>query len=1022
MQSAHEQLSEHFETLRDGRGECPVYFLEHGLNPSEIEDLVGIVSSSCTAHAISSHVWRFQYFPLLIVATEVGYTYRGPGKDFWPNLEQRLATTITFGDRRALSVLFSEAAKRFGGVARPETPWAINFPHIAWPITHALLPREFHRLFAQTLAELPQQHMDVTQDDALVSAVRHAGRNYGGERFRALLADRNLVVALTRPFLGIDADNVPLTLDALARIKHDLHKDGIAARDIKLARRLRKRAEIRNATRKKGVVCQETNNDIVKRTGVLYLRHRKPKEIHMEVVLPAFPPDIVVRARETLRRRRFAPKLWGVSSRVPSDQILAGLPFAVGGVKSLADLPEPLLPELESLTIDPAVKAELEQYHVDLSPPLLFLEGASKSVARQVRGGIVTVGRTYWLLVSSATITTAMSVRVIGRLGDMSCIRIDPEDETDRAFLERTGIAIRFGTYVQWVGDPPAHEDAEIPDYRVGDAIVLQAKRVPPDGASLVQKESGTRATVKSSDLVSLSNGAGARVLDLMAEGHTDQIRYTVNSETPTQELCWINLENGEPSLDSLLGRACVLRIGGLTSIGGLRLTVSLTGDDISVSCSKRLPPLPAIVGPTDPIWDRLLTERTRDLLRTRAAIQLRAVVGGLAAEEWHLERRLRPCWWEGDGDDRRLVTETDEVAFGVVSPLQPTAEPDCSQAKSGAEGRLFVPTSAGAASLGPTGEFAGLFVAPSKIELRLPPLDRPRLLRSSGSHNRGLGTQQLTTAMLRWRLADAEGPLAEIRRRQIAAELEQWLVRSVCGDVWADVEDSIDAPHPSQWVGFVVQCKHASVGYDSYVELTPTEELAFREIAAQQLQIAVPEIWLNSLGARWSDDLYDRLDAAFLRAYEILAEHHRAAMRSERAAEIDEADPGSAPERWDEVVLNAQSSVELRSLADLVYPTTGGDDLVTLDYSRMTLDDLTDELADWCRRHQGALQGRLWVPAELKAALSLWLDPERVPYMPWRTAVDRFITDQYTSRAVRYVALRRRASLASLSVMPDTR
>ena len=1021
IQSAHEQLSDHFERLREDRGDNPVYFLEHGLDASEVEDLVRLVSSSCAARAFSLHVWRLHYFPLLIVATEIGYTYRGPGKDFWPKLERRLDTSISFVDRRELSVLFSEAARHYGGVAPPKTPWAINFPYIAWPITHALLPREFHRPFAQVLAALPHQRLDPTQGDVLVSAVRYAGRNLGGVRFRGLLADTSLVLTFTRYFLHIDVDDVPLTRQALERITHDLRKDRIAARDIQLARRQRKRADIRNRTRE-GVVPRGKQKDMVKLTGALYLRHQPPSVIHIEAVLPTLPPDVVSQARKGLRQRRFAPKLWGVSSRVSSDQILSGLPFRIGGVKSLADLAGPLFPELDSLPIDPAVKAHLERFQLELSPPLLFVEGAAKSVARQVRSGVATVGRKYWLLVASASVSNLTRVRVLGSLGEMTCIRIDTDDETHRALLERVGIESRFGTFLQWVGDPPASTDAEIPDYSHGDAIVVQAKRVPPDGVSLVHEGHGGRVAVNSSDLVSLSNKVGGYVLGLTAQGHTDQVRYTVSKEAPTRDLCWINLEGDEPSIQSLLSRACALRISGVAPIGGLRLTLSLIGDGLSVSCSKRLPPLPAIVGPTDPIWDRVLTDQVSDMLRTRAAIKLRAVVGGLAVEDWYLEPRLRPCWWEGDGDDKRLVTEIDEIPFGVISPLYPAAEPSCSQPKNGTEGRLLVPTPTGTESIGPNGEFTGLFLAPSKLDLRLPQLDRPRLLRVSSASNGGLGTQQLIAAMLRWRLADAVGPVAEIRRRQIAAELERWLVRNVCGDAWAEVEDTIDAPNPSLWEGFVVRCKSAGVGYDGYVKLTPTEELEFRQIAAQQLQLSVPEIWLESLRALKSDDMYDRLDSAFLHAYEILAERHRASGRPERADEVEAADPGSAPEYWNEVVLEAQASVELRSLADLVYPTTGGDELVVLDYSRTSLDDLVDELAEWGRRHQAALQGRLWVPDELTAALSLWLDPDRVPRTPWRTAADRFITDRWTSRAVRYVALRRRASLASLADLDEAR
>ena len=1017
MLSVHQQLSQHFRRLRDNRGVHPLYFMEHDLDVSDIEELCDLVSSYCAVHPFSSCVWRNQYFPLLVVATEIGYRYRGPGQDFWPNLEERLATTISFADRQSLSLLFAGAAKSYGGAERPKTAWATNFPHIAWPITHALLPLEFHRPFAQTLAALRQNQIDPKEDESLLQAVRHASRRLCGARFRGLLANESLVLALTRHFLGIDVDDRLVTSQVLQRITLDLRKDQTAARDIEIAYRQRRRAEIQKV-RQKGVGRVEQVQELTRLTGLLYLHRREPSEIHIEAVLPTLPPDIVARARKDLRRRRFCPQLWGVSNRVPSDQILSGLSFRLGSVKSFSDLSGPLLPGLEAIEVNPAIKEQLERLHLDVSSPLLFLERESESVATQVLAGVAKVGEIYWLLLVTGEVSEAPGLQVLGTLGEMSCLRVDPAEEIGRMVLGQAGISVRFGTSVKWVGDPPRYLDAEIPEYSEGDAIVVQISRVPPEGASLFRADRIASVMLNSSGFVSLENSIGAYVMKLVADGHTQNVSYTVSRGAATHELCWIKLEGEEPSVQSLLRRACVLRVDGVASIGGLRLTLSLTSDGVSVTCSKRLPPLPATIGPTDSIWDRLLTEEVCDVLRTEPTVRLSAVVGGLAIEDWYFEARLRPCWWEGDGDDRRLVTESDEISFGVVSPLRPSAEPACAESGNGVEGRLLVPTPADPELLGPSAGFAGLFVAPSRLDFRMPQLKRPRMHRVSSASNGGLGTQQIIAAMLRWRLADAVGPIADLRRRQIAARLEQWLVRSVCGARWADAEASVSAQHSSIWEGFVARCKSADVGYDGYVNLSLTEDVEFRQFAAEQLQISIPNLWVDTLDALRADDIYDRLDSAFLRAYEILADRHRAAGRLERANEVQAADPGSVSEDWDEVLIDARSSGELRILSDLVYPTTGGDELVVLDYARMSLDDLVDELADWGRRNEAALQGRPWTRHELDAALSLWLDPERVPRTPWRTASDRFITDRWTSRAVRYAALRRRASLVYHTVV----
>ena len=79
--------------------------------------------------------------PILVAATEIGYGYAGNGTDFWPRLGQRLGRSLAYVEQLRISHWFAEAAKRFGGVTPPETAWAECFRHIAWPIAHAVIPR-----------------------------------------------------------------------------------------------------------------------------------------------------------------------------------------------------------------------------------------------------------------------------------------------------------------------------------------------------------------------------------------------------------------------------------------------------------------------------------------------------------------------------------------------------------------------------------------------------------------------------------------------------------------------------------------------------------------------------------------------------------------------------------------------------------------------------------------------------------------------------------------------------------------
>ena len=1007
MQTTHKLLFEHFEELRHKRGERAVYFLEHGLDADDIENMVARVSSACAVNPISSPFWRNRYFPLLIVATEVGYTYRGTGTDFWPRFDVQLSTTTTQADRQALSALFRMASERHGGITPPDTPWARAFHHIAWPISHAVLPLEFHHLFAQSLAALQQHRMDPTRNDVLIQAIRDATRNRGSVRFATVLADRNLVLTLSRHFLRVSMEEQSLSSQVLNRISTDLRKDRDAARNIDLAYRQRRRADAEKT--KPGI--PEPKPAESQLIGTLYLRKQDSSdEMLLEAILPKLAPDLVIQARKDLRRRRFSPQLWGVSSRIPSDQLLSGLPFRIGRVESLSDLSDPMLPDVGTLQVAPEVRAQLERFTFDLSTPLLFQERKDESVAAQVRGSVARIDKIYWLL-TSKEVETSNGVQLLGTLGNMKCVRVDPSLDSGEALLRREDVEIRYGTLVKWVGDPPKHIDATVLEYREGDTIAMQVGRVPPEGVIMNSVEGTEQITLATDGLVSLINRLGMHHVQLKSEGRTQQFDYSVSKRSSHQELCWVSLEGEEPSVQALLGRAFAIRVDGISPITGLRLNVSLVSGNVSVMCSKFLSPLPSVIGPKDPIWNRLLSDRIRDILGTQQNIRLRVVVGGLTDAEWNLESRVRPCWWEGDDEDRRLMSEEGELPYGSVSSGNPTADPEATIFYD-RDGTLLLPMPANSDQLDPIAEFSSLFITPDSLNIRLPLLNFPKLLRARNSNNYGIGTEQLITAMFRWGLADTVGLVADLRRRQITLELEKLVVRVICGDNWADIENIILERLCSPWECLVGCCLEANVGYDSYIELNQAEETRLGQIAIQQLQATVPDLWVDPLGTERSGDTYDALDTAFAHAYELLASELKKEGRIDRAELAEQGDPGSAPSQWDEVLFTAQSLAELQDLVDLVYPTTGGDELASLDYGLMNLENLLDEIDEWVRRHNGALQGRRWSRDELEAALCLWLDPEKALRTPWRTATERFITDRWTSRAVRYVALRRRISL----------
>jgi len=104
MREIHHFLTAHFTELSGERAGLPLYFIEHGLNELDTEDLILQVSEKCSVHPLTSFEWQLSPLPIIIAATEVGYSYQGPGHDFWPKFDERLGIVTSFeehilGDR-----------------------------------------------------------------------------------------------------------------------------------------------------------------------------------------------------------------------------------------------------------------------------------------------------------------------------------------------------------------------------------------------------------------------------------------------------------------------------------------------------------------------------------------------------------------------------------------------------------------------------------------------------------------------------------------------------------------------------------------------------------------------------------------------------------------------------------------------------------------------------------------------------------------------------------------------------------
>jgi hypothetical protein len=150
-----QRLESHFAHLAATKAisGVPLFALEHGLTDDEFEEIQSLL------HSLLTDGWKLGRYWLVwvVYATELGYDY--DGGEYWPSFEQRTPRwreAVTSTRRNQLRTWFSKFQTTYQAV-KPSGQWAEQFPIIAWPITHAILPTNLKWQFARTLYDLRYQ-------------------------------------------------------------------------------------------------------------------------------------------------------------------------------------------------------------------------------------------------------------------------------------------------------------------------------------------------------------------------------------------------------------------------------------------------------------------------------------------------------------------------------------------------------------------------------------------------------------------------------------------------------------------------------------------------------------------------------------------------------------------------------------------------------------------------------------------------------------------------------------------------
>jgi len=330
-----QRLFETFSALAEQRREAgyPVYALEHGLPPEEIDDVWSAASASiCYLPPSTSHwlVW-------CAIAAEAGYRYSGD--EFWPSLERHPGEWRNNDYRQRLRAFYRRFSVEFGG-PEPKGRWAGHFNIIAWPISGAILPLYLQAPFAHHLSDqrfsLPQA---VHAGGVAVGELLLARYNGTSSRFRDFLQQTELTsqIVLALRDEGLAPEVTRIEPSVLSRIVHDLEGRRDARSHLRSARRAIETTTVRIAAplqpKQPGGEPTRRNEAVVRRFTLL-ARKLADGRFALGIKLPDFRSAGLNRENLTGQRIRFSGK--GEPSQ-PASVLLA----LSGGERRLDVFPEP---------------------------------------------------------------------------------------------------------------------------------------------------------------------------------------------------------------------------------------------------------------------------------------------------------------------------------------------------------------------------------------------------------------------------------------------------------------------------------------------------------------------------------------------------------------------------------------------------------------------------------------------------------------------------------------------------------
>ncbi|MGY1609378.1 hypothetical protein [Geodermatophilus sp. SYSU D00700] len=259
----HEVLDAHFEALHERRASlgtpAPVFALEHGLSEDDRKLLRDAVVAAHRQRLLTRATSRW-WLPFVVHAAEVGYIY--DGIEFWPIYA---ASTPGWSDseyeRDRVRDWFRRFSKEYGG-AIPQGAWATTFRKIAWPITHAVLPRYLQVQLARMLYDYRTSWPSSLDDPEALGVRLHSWSRYYGERLEKFCQNTALLghVAVALLLSAEDEPSPYIESSTLDRLVDSLNSERQSRRWLHDARKSASTVKTRNFQRPIGGMKSTTSD------------------------------------------------------------------------------------------------------------------------------------------------------------------------------------------------------------------------------------------------------------------------------------------------------------------------------------------------------------------------------------------------------------------------------------------------------------------------------------------------------------------------------------------------------------------------------------------------------------------------------------------------------------------------------------------------------------------------------------------------------------------------------------------